>query len=335
MNSLRTRRILASALGLLAMVALAGVPAWSASLGCGSSTVAQAGGSGMGGTGTIAAGTGMGGTGTIAAGTGMGGTGIRPAVAGHVLFSQGSAKALGKSGSRTLAKGSPVCVGETIVTAAASQVQIRMEDGGMIAVRAGTRMKIDVFHFDGKEDGTERSVITLLRGGFRALTGMVGHTHKQNYTIRTPFAVIGIRGTDHEPMFIPNPAPGQKAVGTPGTYDKVNSGGVVIRNEEGSVEVKPDQVGFVANDPTSAPVVLREMPRFYRPSGRMEGAREGHRHGEGEMSHGRDGHERPGEHGESRRIHVPEPHVEELQSPEMRGPEIQTPEAPESPGAED
>ena len=39
-----------------------------------------------------------------------------------------------------------------------------------------------------------------------------------------PTATIGIRGTDHEPVFIPEPKPGETPVGQPGTYDKVNSG---------------------------------------------------------------------------------------------------------------
>lgn len=340
MNTVRTRRILARLAVLLGVVALASAPAWGASFNC---NYPAAGGSGMGGTGTTARHGGIGGTGTVAEGTGMGGTGIQPelaagatGLAGHVIFSQGTAEAQGADGNRALMKGSPVCVGDTIVTAPAAQVQIRMADGGMISVHSGTKMKIDVFHFDGKEDGTEKSVITLLQGGFRALTGMVGHTHKENYSIRTPFAVIGIRGTDHEPMFIPNPAPGQKAEGTPGTYDKVNSGGVVISNAHGSVDVKPDQVGFVPNDPASEPMLLHEMPGFYRPAGggaEHEGA--SRRGGEGEMPGGGHGREGARGRGESTRIHVPEPHGNEVQSPEMRMPEVHMPEATESSGADD
>lgn len=329
-------QMLARIFGLLGMLFLLSAPAWGALPGCGSPVAAQAGGSGMGGTGDVAGRSGIGGTGTVAEGSGMGGTGIRTAAAGHVIFSQGTAEARAEGGSRTLVKGSPVCVGETIVTAQASQVQIRMADGGMISVRPGTKMKIDVFHFDGKEDGTEKSVITLLRGGFRALTGMVGHTHKDNYSIRTPFAVIGIRGTDHEPMFIPNPGPGEKAMGTPGTYDKVNSGGVVIRNAEGAVDVKPDQVGFVPNNPAATPTLLKEMPNFYHPLDRGE-AREGasSRRGEGEVRGAQHEHEHGGEHRHSGRMHIPEPHTREFGSPEIGHPEIQSPETPESPGTDD
>ncbi len=327
------------ALALMGAFAFMSASAWAAPAGCGlpaggsgmGGTGVVAAGSGMGGTGAVAEGSGMGGTGVVAAGTGMGGTGIQPEAAqpvGSVIFSQGVAEARGAGGSRPLVKGAPVCVGETIVTSAAAKVQIRMADGGMISVRPDTMMKIDVFRYDGKEDGTERSMITLLQGGFRALTGMIGHTHKENYTIRTPFASIGIRGTDHEPMFIPNPAPGATATATPGTYDKVNSGGVVIRNPQGSVEVRPDQVGFVPNDPALAPALLKEMPVFYRPAGaEHDGA------GRGRGEHEPSSRAGEPERGEGAEIRVPEPEPAEVQSPEISVPEIQAPETPEAPGA--
>lgn len=306
------------ALALLGAFAVSSVPAWAAASACSQSVATQ--------------GSGIGGTGIVAEGSGMGGTG---APAGSVLFSQGVAAAESAGGSRPLVKGAPVCVGETIVTSQSASVQIRMADGGMLSIRPDTKVKIDEFRFDGKEDGSEKSVITLLQGGFRALTGLIGHTHKENYAIRTPYANIGIRGTDHEPMFIPDPAPGQTAAGIPGTYDKVNSGGVVIRNAEGSVEVRPDQVGFVPNDPSASPVLLKETPRFYGAAGGGEhdGAahtREGRESadGGGEQGHGAE-HERGGD------IHAPEPQSGEVKSPEVGVPEIHTPETPEASGAED
>lgn len=316
----------------LVLLGVAGAPAWAATPACGQAARAEGsgiGGTGIDGTGIAAEGSGIGGTGIVAEGSGIGGTG---APAGRVIFSHGTAAAEGAGGSRPLVKGAPVCVGETIVTAQSASVQIRMADGGMLSIRPETKVKIDEFRFDGKEDGSERSVITLLQGGFRALTGLIGHTHKENYSIRTPYANIGIRGTDHEPMFIPDPAPGQSVTGQqPGTYDKVNSGGVVIRNAQGAVEVRPDQVGFVPNDAATSPMLLKEMPAFY--SAGHDRAHEGAREpaaGSEAGEHGR-GKER-GEHGE---IHVPGPTPGEERTPEVAVPEIRTPETPEASGADD
>jgi FecR protein len=204
-------------------------------------------------------------------GTGIGGTGINPGAqgpdmqpAGNVIFTSGLVEAKSKGGrTRILAKGTPVCVGETIVTSTSGRIQIRMVDNGFLSVRPDTRLRIDQFRFDGKEDGTEKSVISLLQGGFRALTGLVGHIHKKNYTIQTPNTTIGIRGTDHEPMFIPDRSPEFAGLGEPGTYDKVNKGGVILSTEHGEVIVNPGESGFVPNVPNAEPVLLKEMPRFY------------------------------------------------------------------------
>ena len=252
---------LAKTLFLFAMLA-AGGAVQAASLGCNYSGIKAQGVGGIGGTGAISDGSGIGGTGH---GSGIGGTGKTADMgkpAGSVLFSRGMVMAQLQGHKRKLVKGAQVCVGETITTASNSVVQLKMADGGMLSVRPATKLRIEVFHFDGKEDGTERSRIALLQGGFRALTGLIGHTHKANYKITTPGAIIGIRGTDHEPMYIPTPAPGQKAIGVPGTYDKVNSGGVVITTAGGSVDVKPDEIGFVPNTPDVAPRLLKQIPRI-------------------------------------------------------------------------
>ena len=270
-------------------------------------------------------------------GTGMGGTGMKPdddasqmQTAGNVVFSRGTVRALNKGHSRLLAKGAQVCVGETISTSEAGMVQIRMLDTGFISVRPESMVRIDAFHFNGKEDGTERTAFYLIQGAFRAVTGLVGHHNKDNYKIETPTATIGIRGTDHEPMYIPDPAPGHISVGQPGTYDKVNSGGVYIRTSSGSVDVKPNQVGFAPIVPNVAPVILKEIPRFYH----IESGAE-LKSGSTEQFDNHGGSKEvsdrlpKSEHGSSSDVrapdlHVPAVHASGIQSPSIPAPEGQS-----------
>jgi hypothetical protein len=115
------------------------------------------------------------------------------------------------------------------------------------------------------EDGTENAVVSLLQGGFRTITGIIGRKNKDNYLIRTATATIGIRGTDHEPMVILVPGPGQAAIAAPGTYDKVNVGIAYIRTDAGSVDIHRNQVGF-APVTRAAPVILPKIPPFYKPT---------------------------------------------------------------------
>ncbi len=186
--------------------------------------------------------------------------------AGNAQFVIGDVKVINKAGvTRALVKGGEVDEGDRIITAAGASAQIKMVDGGFIAVRPNTDLGFDTYRYSGKEDGKESAVLSLLQGGFRTITGIIGHTNKQNYLIKTETATIGIRGTDHEPMVILPPAPGQVAIAEPGTYDKVNVGIAYIRTDLGSVDIHRNQVGF-APITRAAPVILPSIPPFYKPT---------------------------------------------------------------------
>ena len=186
-------------------------------------------------------------------------------VAGHFQFVAGDVRVISADGKVRLArKGAEVNEGESITTNATASAQIRMVDEGLIVVRPDTRLKVTTFVFNGKADGSERSLFSLVKGGFRAITGIIGRVNKEHYKIETPTATIGIRGTDHEPTFIPNPLPGKVAIAEPGTYDKVNSGAAVLSTATGMVVINPNQAGFVPNIPNATPSVLAVMPAFYK-----------------------------------------------------------------------
>ena len=82
-----------------------------------------------------------------------------------------------------------------------------MIDGGLVALRPDTKLKVDTYVFNGQEDGSENPVFSLLKGGLRAITGIIGKRNKERYNLRTPTSTIGIRGTDHEPFVVLPPAP--------------------------------------------------------------------------------------------------------------------------------
>jgi hypothetical protein len=158
------------------------------------------------------------------------------AVAGRVQFVNGEVQITDPAGQTRMAqKGDAISEGDTLTSAQKSSAQIKMQDGGYIAVRPDTRLKFDQFVFAGKEDGSEKSFFSLFKGGFRAVTGLIGRINKQNYKITTPAATIGIRGTDHETVVI---APNGTAM-PPGTYNMVNVGATSMTTNVGTVNVQP------------------------------------------------------------------------------------------------
>ena len=177
-------------------------------------------------------------------------------VAGRVQLVSGEVQATDKTGrSRTLHIGDVIYEGDTLASTKAASAQIAMEDGGSITLRPETRLKVDSFKFNGKEDGTERSFFYLYQGGFRAVTGLIGTTNKQNYRVTTPAATIGVLGTDHEVVYLPEDSSGVAA----GAYNKVNAGATVLATDVGSVKVGFNQMGYAGGAyklPEIQPIIL-------------------------------------------------------------------------------
>ncbi|HEX9184706.1 MAG TPA: FecR domain-containing protein [Burkholderiales bacterium] len=186
--------------------------------------------------------------------------------AGVVQFAAGDVKVVAASGVERIArKGVPVSVGDTLLTAPGALAQLKMGDGAIVVVQPQSRLTVAEFHYAGQEDGTEKVRYKLEQGGFRAVTGAIGRTHKQNYLIETPIAHMGVRGTDHESYYFPATGPVAGDGAKPGAYNKVNTGRTFIRTGAGEVEIDPNQVGYVASA-NQVPVILPGVPGFFNQS---------------------------------------------------------------------
>jgi len=186
--------------------------------------------------------------------------------AGVVQFAAGDVKVVSAGGSERVArKGVPVSVGDTLLTAPGALAQLKMGDGAIVVVQPESRLTVAEFHYAGAEDGTEKVRYRLDHGGFRAVTGAIGRTNKQNYLIETPIAHMGVRGTDHESYYFPVTGPVAGDGAKPGAYNKVNTGRTYIRSGAGEVEIDPNQVGFVASA-GEVPVILPGVPGFFNRS---------------------------------------------------------------------
>ncbi len=194
----------------------------------------------------------------------------QPPSAAVVMALSGQAKAIDAQGKeRFLEKGAPLFAGDRVVTSEASLVQVRLNDGGYMSVRANTEMVIDRFVFDEKDPNKSSFLVSLLRGGFRSITGLIGRSNPAGYQIRAATATIGIRGTDHEPVLILDTPEGQ-AQGTPGLYDKVNDGETFIRNNTGLLALRRGDIGFAPLTADIPPQVLLKIPEFYRTEIRID-----------------------------------------------------------------
>lgn len=175
--------------------------------------------------------------------------------AGQIDLVEGNVSITSAAGQlRIPGRGERIEAGDSIATGRDGEIQVHMDDNGLIAMRANTYLKIEAYKTDGGPD--DSAVFRLLRGSFRSITGWIGKNNPQKYAVRTSTATIGIRGTDHETLVVGD---GEGA----GTYDKVNSGETEMETPVGKVTVRAGQSAFTPKTGSLPPRVLAEIPAFF------------------------------------------------------------------------
>ncbi len=118
--------------------------------------------------------------------------------AGEVEFSRGVgfAQTPGQS-PRTLGKGLPLREGDRLTTSDGASAIIKLQDGTRMTVRPNTELVLEQYRFRENSDSNSM-VMNLLRGGLRAVTGLISKGSPSAAKIQTSTATIGIRGTDFD-----------------------------------------------------------------------------------------------------------------------------------------
>jgi hypothetical protein len=125
-----------------------------------------------------------------------------PDVAGKTMVARGTveAKTVDENDSRALKRRSKVFPSDIITTGAKSKAQLRMFDGGMIALKENSELIIAQYK-QSTAEGESSVVLDLVQGGLRSITGAI-KADKGDYQLNTSIASIGIRGTHYEVQFI-------------------------------------------------------------------------------------------------------------------------------------
>jgi hypothetical protein len=156
--------------------------------------------------------------------------------AGEVVKVVGRVSAAAPDGEiRVLADASPVNSGDIIVTSLNSFARMKFSDGGYVVLRPNTRFEIADYHY--AEKPTEsRSLFNLLKGGFRAVTGLIGKGNRAGVSYRTAVATIGIRGTDLEAIDCTDGCPDLGTDVEPGVYFTVHQGSIDVNGINGDLQ---------------------------------------------------------------------------------------------------
>jgi len=202
--------------------------------------------------------------------------------AGTATLVTGHVSAATPSGEiRDLVKGAQVFEGEVIITSGSSYVNIEFTDGGRVLLRPESRFQIDRYQFSGtapqasaaqpaaqagaaQAPRQESAFFRLLKGGFRAVSGLIGHTRREDYAVQTPVATIGIRGTDYEVRYCAGDCADVTPAPKDGLYAGVQAGGIALTNQGGTSTTTAGQYVFIAG-PNGAGVPLALRPPALQP----------------------------------------------------------------------
>ncbi|CAH0232808.1 hypothetical protein SRABI118_02513 [Massilia sp. Bi118] len=184
--------------------------------------------------------------------------------------------------------------GDTLVSEKNTYAQIRFVDNSEITLKPGTTFRVENFNYDAGKPEADSASFDLVKGGLRSITGLLGKRNKEKFSLKTPSATIGIRGTTFIAQYVPPPPPAperdamrinpnpspltevgvgagklpaptpdaaqQKApVGAPalppGLHVSVTEGAIVVTNNGGSLGFQAGQFGYVPGV-NQAPVIV-------------------------------------------------------------------------------
>ncbi|MBV8032382.1 MAG: FecR domain-containing protein [Betaproteobacteria bacterium] len=146
---------------------------------------------------------------------------------------------------RILSQRSQIQSGDTVSTEQDSYAQIRFTDGGQLTLKPNTAVKIDQFKFSEDKPSEDSFLYSLVKGGLRAVTGIVGKRSRDKYQVGTATATIGIRGTTLSADDCVNSREGDCARLDSAVYIGVADGEVVVRNGQGEIGLTAGQFGMI------------------------------------------------------------------------------------------
>jgi len=160
---------------------------------------------------------------------------------------------------RILSQRSEIGSGDTINTQKDSYAQIRFSDGGQVTLKPNTTVKIENFRFAEDKPQEDSFLFGLVKGGLRAVTGIVGKRNRDKYQLGTATATIGIRGTTYSADdCVNNRTSAECGRLEPAVYVSVADGEVVVKNGAGELGLTAGQFGLIA--PNQRPLFLSTDP---------------------------------------------------------------------------
>lgn len=161
--------------------------------------------------------------------------------AGRFIYVEGAVTVRDAAGaSRSARAGEPINEKESVLVGD-GRAQLRFNDGGWVALQPHT--VFEVKQFPQREEGNV--LVSLLKGGARAVTGLISDRNPARYQMETPTATIGIRGTSFLVTFC-----AQSCDLPDGLYVTGGDGTIFVKNGFGEIDLSRGRTAYVPNAQT-------------------------------------------------------------------------------------
>lgn len=149
--------------------------------------------------------------------------------------------------------------GDLLTTEAETYARIKFADSSEVVLRPGSQLKVESYSFNQAKPEADNVVLSMLKGGLRAVTGLIGKRNREKVSFSTVTATIGIRGTHFGALLCQGDCANVPTVtGQPpanGLHLDVADGAITVSNPAGQQQINAGQFGYVASNQTPPQVV--------------------------------------------------------------------------------
>lgn len=160
---------------------------------------------------------------------------------------------------KLLATKSEITEGDELTTQEDTYARVKFADGGEIVLRPNTQLKVANYAYAEDKPQSDNMVLSLIRGGLRAVTGLLGKRNRDRFKLETTTATIGIRGTHFGALLCSNDCGGVATTSGQappnGLHLDVAAGAIIVTNGAGSHQFNVGQFGFVGSS-TMPPIIV-------------------------------------------------------------------------------
>lgn len=117
---------------------------------------------------------------------------------GLVVAARGTVSAEANGVQRPLKQGDSIFEEDQVATGDKSFAVLQFQDGAKVTIRPNSAMIIEQYAYNSSED--DAATLTLVEGGLRVITGAMTKRNPESYKVKTPVALMGVRGTEFRIM---------------------------------------------------------------------------------------------------------------------------------------